>query len=418
MKRLPVLSTHGEDGFSIHTIPFGYGIAGGKHPAALSAIADQVVQLEVLATNGLLPGFEETIKSCSNYGGLNPLIELGQERLGELRTMLQRLLQTGSELDDDRTLLAHATHPLNDTRMLLAVSFADYTDFYASKYHAERVGAMFRGESNALQPNWIHLPVGYHGRSSSIIPSGTNVTWPKGQLPGEDGPVYGPSQKLDFELEFGCITAAGSELGEPVKAGDAKELIGGYVLINDWSARDIQAWEYVPLGPFTAKNFATSVSPWIIHPDALEPFRVEGPQADAEPLPYLKQQEPRHFDVKLDVWLHPAGSVTPFKLCTTNTRHLYWSMEQMIAHQTVTGCNIRPGDLYASGTVSGPEPENRACLLELSENGKSPVEISPDITRTFLQPGDEVIITGKAEKQDQDIVVNFGEVRSKVEEQK
>ena len=408
MNAIALLSSKSPQNFTLDTIPFGFGKAGDKHPAALTALGDQVVQLEVLATNGLLPGFEESIKTCSSHGGLNPLLWLGRRQLGDLRQQLIQLLQTGSALDEDRNLLAHATHPIDDTRLDLPVIVGDYTDFYASRYHAERVGAMFRGKEKALQPNWFHLPVGYHGRSSSIVVSGTRVQWPWGQLNRENGPEYGPSRKLDFEVEFGCISASGNELGHPVTAEQTDDMIGGFVLVNDWSARDIQAWEYVPLGPFTAKNFATSVSPWIVHPDALEPFRVSGPDPEVAQLPYLQHERLCHFDITLQAWLRPGGSTEEYLVCTTNTRHLYWSMQQMLAHQTVTGCNIRPGDLYASGTVSGPDSGSRACLLELTENGEKPLKPASGIKRTFLQAGDEVIITGKAEKNN--IVVNLGEV--------
>lgn len=410
----PLITPEDDRGFSIHTIPFGFGEAGGKQAAALSALGNQVVQLESLATHGFLPGFEEHIKMCSRYGGLNPMLQMGRHRLGELRSLLQDLLQTGSELDKDRTLLANITHPIDDTYLMLPVYIGDYTDFYASKYHAERVGAMFRGKEQALQPNWLHLPVGYHGRASSIVPSDRIINWPNGQMPGENGPKFGPSKKVDFELEFGCLTASGNLLGEPVSAEETGNMIAGFLLVNDWSARDIQAWEYVPLGPFTSKNFATSVSPWVIHPDALEPFKTEGPTPEVRPQSYLQQTGLTHYDIQLEVYLKPAGTDREVRICQTNTRHLYWSMEQMLAHQTVTGCNIRSGDLYASGTVSGPKPENGACLLELTENGQSPIALDGGKKRTFLESGDEVIMRGFAEKGE--VRVEMGEVRGQIGE--
>lgn len=410
----PIITPESGDGFSIYTIPFGFGEAGGKQAAVLSALGDQVVQLEVLATQGFLPGFEENIKMCSRYGGLNPLLHLGRQRLGELRSLLQELLQPGSELDKDRTMLANITHPIYDTYLHLPANIGDYTDFYASKYHAERVGTMIRGRENALQPNWVHLPVGYHGRSSSIIGSNKIINWPKGQVAGENGPEFRDSEKVDFELEFGCITASGNVLGEPLTAEETGDLIGGFVLVNDWSARDIQAWEYIPLGPFTSKNFATSVSPWVIHPDAIEPFRIEGPAAEVKAQSYLCQTGLTHYDINLEIWLSPAGKNEEVHLCTSNTAYLYWSVEQMLAHQTVTGCNIRPGDLYASGTVSGPDPENRACMLELTENGNSPLKLPGGDKRTFLQPGDQIIMKGYAEKGE--VRVDFGEVRGQIGE--
>ncbi|RMI20619.1 MAG: fumarylacetoacetase, partial [Calditrichaeota bacterium] len=290
----------------------------------------------------------------------------------------------------------------------------DYTDFYASKEHATNVGSMFRGKENALMPNWVWIPVGYHGRASSVVLSGTPIRRPVGQTKPEDSdhPVFGPSRLLDFELEMGFFVGPGNALGEPIPIEKAEEHIFGLVLVNDWSARDIQKWEYQPLGPFLAKNFATSISPWIVPLDALEPFRCPGPPQEPEPLPYLRQNQPGAFDIHLEVYLQSERMDSPTRICQTNFRYMYWSMAQQLTHHTITGCNLRPGDLMASGTISGPTPDSYGSMLELAWRGTRPVPISPGETRSFLHDGDTVVMTGWA--QGNGYRVGFGELRGKI----
>jgi len=273
---------------------------------------------------------------------------------------------------------------------------------------------MFRGEENALMPNWLHLPVAYHGRASSVVLSGTDIRRPRGQVipPDAKEPVFKESDLLDFELEMGFFVGPGNSLGSPIPMTRAEEHIFGLTLVNDWSARDIQKWEYQPLGPFTAKNFATSISPWIVPLAALEPFRIEGPAQEPEPMPYLYQQDEKTFDIQLEVGIAAEGMAEPKTVCTSNYKHLYWSMAQQLAHHTVTGCDVRPGDLMASGTISGPEPNSWGSLLELTWKGEKPVELTDEITRTFLRDGDSVTMTGWA--QGEGYRVGFGEVTGKV----
>lgn len=299
--------------------------------------------------------------------------------------------------------------------MMRPVDIGDYTDFYSSEQHARNVGTMFRGPENALMPNWKHLPVGYHGRSSSIVISGTDLHRPQGQvLPSDsdDTPVFGESKLLDFELELGFLTGPGNALGDPLPVNEAHKHIFGLVLVNDWSARDIQKWEYQPLGPFLAKNWATSISPWIVPLAALKPFRVEGPEQDPEPLPYLRSNGSWNFDINLEVFLQGEQMKQPHRICSSNTRHLYWNICQQLAHQSITGCNIQPGDLYASGTISGPEEDSYGSLLELSWKGEKPLKFPNGEERTFLQDGDRITMTGYAEGDG--YRVGFGEVTGKI----
>ncbi|HSN56479.1 MAG TPA: fumarylacetoacetase, partial [Candidatus Sulfomarinibacteraceae bacterium] len=296
--------------------------------------------------------------------------------------------------------------------MLLPAEIRDYTDFYSSREHATNVGTMFRGPDNALQPNWLHLPVGYHGRASSVVVSGTDVRRPRGQFKPADAdrPVYGPSRLMDFELEMGFFVGPGNALGEPIPIADAPEHIFGMVLVNDWSARDIQAWEYVPLGPFLGKSFATSISPWVVTMDALEPFRCAGPaQTDPEPLPYLRTSGDQAYDIRLEVLLQGADMAEPATIATSNFRYLYWNVCQQLAHHTVNGCNARPGDLYASGTISGPAKNERGSMLELSWRGSEPITLPNGGQRRFLADGDTVILRGRCEAGG--VRVGFGEVR-------
>jgi len=280
----------------------------------------------------------------------------------------------------------------------MPAKIGDYTDFYASRNHAFNVGVLFRGKDNALQPNWVHLPVGYHGRASSVVVSGTDLHRPRGQLaPDGKTPSYGECKLLDFELEMAFFVGPGNKLGHPIPIEQAADHIFGVVLMNDWSARDVQAWEYVPLGPFGAKNFGTTISPWVVPMEALKPFMVPLPKQEPEPLPYLREPAGSAApDIALEVAVRPSGGA-PTVISKSNARHLYWSFAQMLAHHTVTGCNMQPGDLLGSGTISGPTPDSLGSLLEMTERGKKEVPLSDGSTRKFLRDGDEVILTGYAQ---------------------
>ena len=293
--------------------------------------------------------------------------------------------------------------------MHLPAQVGDYTDFYSSRYHAENVGRMFRGAENALPPNWLHMPLAYHGRASSLVVSGTPVCRPNGQTrPGNAGPPqFGPSRALDFELEMGFFVGPGNALGEPIPVSQAYRHIFGFVLVNDWSARDIQRWEYQPLGPFLGKNFATTVSPWVVTLDALEPFICDGPAQDPPPLPYLSSKNHWTYDIDLEVQFQSAAMAAPATICRSNFRHLYWNVCQQLAHHTVNGCNVRPGDLLASGTISGPTPDSYGSLLELAWSGAQPLDLPDGTQRAFLEDGDTVILTGCC--QGDGYRVGFGE---------
>jgi fumarylacetoacetase len=295
------------------------------------------------------------------------------------------------------------------------VQIGDYTDFYSSREHATNVGTMFRGKENALMPNWLHLPVGYHGRASSIVVSGSDLHRPMGQTKADDAPAptFGPSKVVDFELEMGFLIGPGNRLGESIPTSRAMDHIFGMVLVNDWSARDIQKWEYVPLGPFLAKNFGTSISPWVVTMDALEPFRVKGPeQNDPRPLPYLQTTQPSAYDIKLEVTLQPKESDQAARICSSNFKHLYWSMHQQLAHHTINGCNMQTGDLLASGTISGPTPDSFGSMLELAWKGTKPIDIGNGQTRTSIQDFDRITMTGWC--QGNGYRVGFGDVTGRI----
>jgi fumarylacetoacetase len=294
--------------------------------------------------------------------------------------------------------------------MLLPVNIGDYTDFYSSREHATNVGEMFRGKENALMPNWLHIPIAYHGRSSSIIISGENIKHPKGQTrpnPNEP-PVFGPSKQMDFELEMGFFIGTGNKLGESITVENAEEHIFGMVIVNDWSARDVQAWEYVPLGPFLAKNFATSISPWVVTLDALKPFRTEGPAYEKELLPYLQTKGNPTFDINLEVRIQSEKMAEPVTICKSNYKYLYYNMSQHLAHHTVNGCNTRTGDMLASGTISGPTKDSRGSMLEITWRGIEPIKISSGEERKFIEDGDTIIMSAFAKGKD--YTVGFGEV--------
>jgi len=376
------------------------------------AIGEAVLDLRVLADRGLLTGRNLADGAVFREPTLNAFMALGRTAWREARSRVTELLRDdGPSMRDDSALRKAALHPMSAVEMLLPVTIGDYTDFYSSREHATNVGTMFRGPDNALQPNWLHLPVGYHGRSSSVVVSGTGVPRPMGQTKADDAdaPVYGPSRLMDFELEMGFFVGSGNSLGKPIPIDEAAEHIFGMVLVNDWSARDIQKWEYVPLGPFLGKNFATSISPWVVTMDALEPFRCAGPsQDDPEPLPYLRTTDDCAYDIKLEVMLQSERAMRPETIATSNLSYLYWSLCQQLAHHTSGGCNARPGDLLASGTISGPEKHERGSMLELSWRGSEPLELSNGESRKFLADGDTVTMTGWCEANG--IRIGFGEV--------
>ena len=301
-----------------------------------------------------------------------------------------------------------------EAEMLLPVKIGDYTDFYSSMEHATNVGKMFRDPGNALLPNWKHLPVGYHGRASSIIPSGVNIHRPKGQFkdPDMESPSFGPSRRMDFELELAFITGKPTKLGDSVSTAEAEDYIFGFVLFNDWSARDIQAWEYVPLGPFLGKNFASSISPWVVTLEALDYFRVEGPKQDPEVLPYLQCEGAHSFDINLEAYIQPEGAKQASRVCRYNFKYMDWHIAHQLAHHTVNGRNINVGDMMASGAISGPTEYSFGSMLELSWKGSKPVKLETGEERKFIEDGDTVIMKGYAEKDG--VRVGFGEVRSKL----
>ena len=329
--------------------------------------------------------------------------------------MVSRLLRADEPaLRDNAALRPRALWPLAQVELLLPVEVGDYTDFYSSREHATNVGTMLRGPENALMPNWLHLPVAYHGRASSVVVSDTDLRRPKGQYKPADAhaPLFGPSRSLDFELEMGFFIGPGNELGRPIPIGNAADHIFGMVLVNDWSARDIQAWEYQPLGPFLAKNFGTTISPWVVPLEALEPFRVAGPVQHPPPLPYLQSQGNWAYDIQVEVRLQGERMDRPHRISSSNFKYLYWNMCQQLAHHTVNGCNLRTGDLLASGTISGPAPDSYGSLLELTWRGSKPLSLPNGEQRTFLQDGDRVTMTGWC--QGQGYRVGFGEATGKM----
>jgi fumarylacetoacetase len=316
-----------------------------------------------------------------------------------VRERLQELLAAGgSPLSDDADLMERVLLNAGEVRMQLPAEIGDYTDFYSSREHATNVGTMFRGKENALMPNWLHLPVGYHGRASSIVPSGTDVRRPMGQLKPDDDapPVYGASRLLDFELEMGFFVGPGNDLGHPIPVSQARDHIFGFVLVNDWSARDIQKWEYVPLGPFLGKSFATTISPWVVTAEALEPFRVDGPSQDPVPLGYLRTSGPMAYDIDLEVGIRGSDMSDYHTVCRSNFKYMYWNVAQQLAHHTVNGCNLRPGDLLASGTISGAEKTSFGSMLELTWRGTEPVSMPDGTSRKFIEDGDSVRLKGYA----------------------
>lgn len=407
--------------FPIQNIPYGvFSLRGESTRRIGAAIGDFVLDLTVLEASGMLSeeGFTESGRSDSDQlfegGALNPFMAAGRPVWRAIRKRLQFLLSDAvPTLRDDADLKNSVLHRQADVTMHLPASIGDYTDFYSSREHATNVGTMFRGPENALMPNWLHLPVGYHGRASSIVVSGTNVKRPSGQLKSDDAaPVHGPTRLLDFELEMGFFIGPGNALGSPIPISATPDHIFGMVLVNDWSARDIQKWEYVPLGPFLGKSFATTISPWIVTIDALEPFRCSGPAQDPAPLEYLSTGEGFAYDIRLEVSIRPDGVSAESIVSRSNFRYMYWNICQQLAHHTVNGCNVRPGDLLASGTISGPEKESFGSMLELSWRGTKPITLDSGEERKFICDGDTVVMRGWCETKG--LRIGFGEAKGTI----
>jgi len=391
--------------FPIQNLPYGIFAHRGTARAGVR-IGELVLDLALLEAEG----FFAPLPPMFNRDTLNHFFAAGPPVWSQVRTIVSRLLSKQEPtLRDNRQLRAKALLPVGEVMMQLPARIGDYTDFYSSKEHATNVGIMFRGAENALMPNWLHLPVAYHGRASSVVISGTPIQRPMGQVRPEDDqpPLLAASKLLDFELEMGFFIGPGSTLGNPVSMGQAMDHIFGMVLVNDWSARDIQKWEYQPLGPFTAKNFATSISPWVVPMEALAPFRCAAPPQKVPVLPYLQSRKRDSYDIELEVYIGTS------RVSRSNFKHLYWTMSQQLAHHTVTGCNIQPGDLMASGTISGLDQGTYGSMLELSWKGSQPVELESGQTRTFLEDGDTVTMIGWC--QGDGYRVGFGEVRGTVQ---
>lgn len=399
--------------FPIQNLPFGIFKTDYLSPVAGVAIGDHVLDLVYLHENGFLDGLGLPL-GVFNQKELNGFLALGRKKGGEVRQRISELLRhDNDELKSNMVAREMALVHMNEVEMQLPVKIGNYTDFYSSEEHAFNVGSMFRDPDNALLPNWKYLPVAYHGRASSIVISGTPIHRPKGQIKPTDSdpPDFCPSQKLDFELEVAFITCSETKLGSSVSVNDAEDHIFGLVLFNDWSARDIQQWEYVPLGPFLGKNFGSTMSPWIVTLDALEPFRVKGPEQFPHVLPYLSVDGEKNFDLTLEVYIK-AEQLESTTVCRTNFKYMYWNINQQLAHHTVNGCNIQVGDMYASGTISGPSPGSFGSMLELSWNGQRPLKMLDGSDRKFLEDGDTVIMKGHAEKDG--VRIGFGECSGKI----
>ncbi len=402
-----------ESDFPIQNIPFGVFITKDDVVTIGTRIGDYAIDLGALQQLNYFAGIELT-DDMFMQDTLNDFISDGKKTWRLVRNRISEIFESNnSELRDNAGHRDIVVCNMEDVEMQLPVLIGDYTDFYSSKEHATNVGMMFRDPENALLPNWVHIPVGYHGRSSSIVPSGIPVHRPMGQtVPvGERTPVFGPSRMIDFELETAFITTDANIMGENIPVHEAEDYIFGMVLLNDWSARDIQKWEYVPLGPFLAKNFASSVSPWIITLDALEPFRTKSPSQNPTPLPYLQQKGKNTFDIKLQVAIEPQG-VDAAIVSTSNFKYLYWTMSQQLAHHTSNGCRVNSGDMMGSGTISGPTPDSYGSMLELTWSGKNPIKMKDGSERKFINDNDTVIMTGWCKNAD--IRIGFGEVRSKL----
>ncbi|MDW3224503.1 MAG: fumarylacetoacetase [Paracoccaceae bacterium] len=393
--------------FPLNNLPYGV-FSNDPHDARCGvAIGDQILDMAALEAAGLITISEAPIFDLPYW---NDLMELGPEVWQVLRDRLFELL---IENAPEQARVAPHLVPMSEVRLHMPLVVSEYTDFYANRHHATNVGTMFRGAENALPPNWLHIPIGYNGRASTVVVSGTEIRRPLGQTKAPDAeyPVFGPSQRLDFELEMGAIVGVSTQMGQPITVAEADQMIFGYVLLNDWSARDIQAWEYQPLGPFQAKAFATSISPWIVTAAALDPFRTSTPTKEHELLPYLKEGGPTLFDIDLSVLIETEGNA-PEVIARTNYCEMYYSAAQQLAHHASSGCAMNAGDLLGSGTISGPQKDQRGSLLELSWGGNEPLRLKDGQTRSFLSDADTVILTGLA--QGDGYRVGFGVCSGKI----
>ncbi len=399
--------------FPIQNLPYGvFSARDGLAPRIGVAIGDYVLDLWHLAQDCRFDVVEPAVFAASQ---LNPFMALGPKVWSSTRARISELLRHDHpELRDNASLRKRTLVPMADVKLHLPFAVSGYTDFYSSREHATNVGVMFRGKDNALQPNWLHMPIGYNGRASTVVVSGTTVRRPRGQLkpPTADVPSFGPCKRLDFELEMGVVVGQPSVMGEMLTEKQAEEMIFGFVILNDWSARDIQQWEYVPLGPFQAKVFATSISPWVVTREALEPFRLHGPAQDPEPLPYLHQVQPNNYDMALEVGLRAAQMNAAANISRTNFKYMYWSSVQQLVHHASSGCAMNVGDLLGSGTISGPGKDQRGSLLEISWNGTEPVDLPGGVKRTFLEDGDLLVMRGWC--QGDGYRVGFGEVEGTI----
>jgi fumarylacetoacetase len=399
--------------FPIQNIPFGVFLTRDDIVTIGTRIGDTAIDLGALHQLGYFDGIPLT-DDIFLQDTLNDFIADGRKTWRLVRNRIAEIFDdTNNTLKNNKKNKEIVLFRLDEIEMQLPVQIGDYTDFYASKEHATNVGTMFRGKDNALMPNWLHLPVGYHGRSSSIIPSGIPIYRPQGQtLPtGATVPMFGPSKLVDFELEMAFITTDANDLGEPIPISEAEEYIFGLVLFNDWSARDIQKWEYVPLGPFLGKNFASTISPWIITLDALEPFRVESPKQHPQPLPYLQLGGKNSYDINLEASIKPQEAKETV-VCRSNFKYMYWNMVQQLAHHTVNGCPVNSGDMMGSGTISGPTENSYGSMLELTWRGEKPLKMKDGSERKFIQDNDTVIM--RAFSENDDVRIGFGEIKTKL----
>ena len=406
------LDIESDSHFSIHNLPYGvFKTSDNSNLRVGVAIGEMVLDLSIIENMGYFNSIlSKKVFSC---GSLNPFISMGKSVWSKVRSEIQMQLSDQGDLKDNQELINRCLVPLSLVTMCLPCEIGDYTDFYSSKEHATNVGIMFRGKENALNPNWLHLPVAYHGRSSSIVIGGTPIKRPCGQvLNSDNNPEFSVSRLMDFELEMGFFIGKDNAMGSPIKIENAPASIFGMVIVNDWSARDIQKWEYVPLGPFLGKNFATSISPWVVTMEALEPFKVEGPPQNPEPLNYLKRKEHNSYDIKLEVSLKIDGSSNSKVISRSNHKYLYWDVAQQLAHHSINGCKMQVGDLLASGTISGPDRTSLGSMLEISWKGTRPIEFENANQRKFLQDNDSVLMTGYC--QGDGYRVGFGEVEGTI----
>ena len=399
--------------FSIHNIPFGVAVFESEYIACCTRIGDRVLDLATLYDYGFFDEIEGLTENIFEAYTLNEFIELGKPVTNAVRLKIQELLLEDSKLANDEKTVEECFFNLDQVKMMMPLHIPNYTDFYSSIEHATNVGKMLRDPANALFPNWKHLPVGYHGRASSIVVSGTDIIRPKGQTKPADveNPIFGPSKQLDFELEMAFIVNKHSEMGESISTKEAEDAIFGMVIFNDWSARDIQAWEYIPLGPFLGKNFGSSISPWVVTLEALEPFRTASPKQEPEVLDYLQFEGDQHYDINLEVYLQPENGAENL-ISQSNYKFMYWNMTQQLAHHTINGCNVEVGDLYASGTISGENPSSFGSMMELTWRGQNPLQLKDGQERKFIEDHDTIIMRGFGEKNG--VRVGFGEVSGKI----